>query len=88
MDDAATQTIQAKFLDLRPVLDERARRLWAAARAYEGYRREAAKIGKDLEVELLRTVSGTSSQTPTATFFTMSPTFFRRSESDSISTGS
>lgn len=33
MDDAATQTILAKFLDLQPVLDERARRLWAATEA-------------------------------------------------------
>lgn len=33
MDDAATQTILAKFLDLEPVLDERAKRLWAATEA-------------------------------------------------------
>ncbi len=33
MDDAATRTILAKFLDLEPVLDERAKRLWAATEA-------------------------------------------------------
>ena len=33
MDDAATQTILEKFLDLRPLLDERARRVWAATEA-------------------------------------------------------
>lgn len=33
MDDAATQTILAKFLDLDPLLDERTRRIWAATEA-------------------------------------------------------
>ena len=33
MDDAATQTILEKFLDLQPLLDERARRVWAATEA-------------------------------------------------------
>ena len=33
MDDAATRTIFAKFVDLEPVLDERAKRLWAATEA-------------------------------------------------------
>ena len=33
MEDAATRTILGKYLDLRPVLDERARRLWAATEA-------------------------------------------------------
>ena len=33
MDDAATGTILAKFLDLEPVLDERGKRLWAATEA-------------------------------------------------------
>ena len=33
MDDAATQTILEKFIDLQPLLDERARTVWAATEA-------------------------------------------------------